>query len=351
MPAVRPVAPDGTVWAFLKSRPILLLLLLTPGIPEYLSGSSPINAVVLNPGQFVFQIVANLGLYGPGALLIHEAKVRWGKGWASVLLLGGAYGILEEGVALSTLFNPAGGPVGTLGTYGHWLGVNWVWSAGIVPFHAVWSISLPILILGLAVPQSVNRRLLSDRGTAATAGILGLDVVLLMIFVHGVSGYWMGLPILSGSLAAVALLILLARRAPAGLLAARTGARNASNRSLLLVGVSFFPVVLLSQGLGEAVRIPAAVDFGLVTTVQALYLAYLTRGGARPSPRGKIVLVLGLVLPIMVLGTIAEIALPLNLLVDLGLVLLLRELWRMYPAAEPAGDPLETHSETSPSTV
>ena len=36
------------------------------------------------------------------------------------------------------------------GFYGHWLGVNWVWVAGIVPVHMIFSISLPILLVGLA---------------------------------------------------------------------------------------------------------------------------------------------------------------------------------------------------------
>jgi len=71
--------------------------LLSPGIPEYISGSSPTSAIVLNPPMFGFQLVANLGLYGPGVLLVREAMVRWNKGWATVLLLGAAYGILEEG--------------------------------------------------------------------------------------------------------------------------------------------------------------------------------------------------------------------------------------------------------------
>lgn len=134
---------------FLKSHSVVCMLLLTPGIPEYLSGSSPVNAIVLNPPQFLFQLAANLGLYGPGVLLIYEARLRWNKGWASVLLLGAAYGILEEGVALSTLFNPDAGPVGPLGQYGHWIGVNWVWVASILPVHMIYSISLPILLLGL----------------------------------------------------------------------------------------------------------------------------------------------------------------------------------------------------------
>ncbi len=61
--------------------------------------------------MFLFQLAGNLGLYVPGALIVREAMVRWNKGWGSVLLLGAAYGILEEGVALSTLFNPKAHPV------------------------------------------------------------------------------------------------------------------------------------------------------------------------------------------------------------------------------------------------
>ncbi|TLY00676.1 MAG: hypothetical protein E6K95_08175, partial [Thaumarchaeota archaeon] len=64
-------------FGYLRRHPVLFLLLLSPGIAEYLSGSSPVAALVINPGQFVFQIVANAGLYGPGVLLVREATVRW----------------------------------------------------------------------------------------------------------------------------------------------------------------------------------------------------------------------------------------------------------------------------------
>src|SRR5438128_4188297 len=124
--------PSWTRGAFgyLRRHPVLCLLLLSPGIAEYLSGSSPVAALVINPRQFVFQIVANVGLYGPGALLVREATVRWRKGWATVLLLGAAYSLLAEGVALSTLFNPPAGPVGALGDLGPWLRRRWARAEG-----------------------------------------------------------------------------------------------------------------------------------------------------------------------------------------------------------------------------
>jgi hypothetical protein len=44
----------GRISSSIQSRPKLLLFLLTPGIVEYLSGSSPIYFLVLNPFVFVY---------------------------------------------------------------------------------------------------------------------------------------------------------------------------------------------------------------------------------------------------------------------------------------------------------
>jgi len=94
---------------------LLFLFLLTPGIPEYLGSASQVTWIVLSPLAFFGQLAANLGLYGSGVILIREAMIRWKKGWASVFLLGVAYGIVEEGLALWTLFNPLAQPVGRWG--------------------------------------------------------------------------------------------------------------------------------------------------------------------------------------------------------------------------------------------
>ncbi|MGI0128719.1 MAG: hypothetical protein ACREEC_00955, partial [Thermoplasmata archaeon] len=110
--ATSPNAPSSpsNLWArvrsFLKAHPILFLALLTPGIPEYLSGSSAFAAIVLNPFWFVLGLSFNLAMYVPGVLLIREAQVRWNKGWATVLALGAAYAIVEEGIGLSTMCYP-----------------------------------------------------------------------------------------------------------------------------------------------------------------------------------------------------------------------------------------------------
>ena len=320
---------DVKVVEFLRGHPVVCLLLLSPGIPEYISGSSPTNAILLNPLMFVFQVAANLGLYGPGVLLVRESMVRWNKGWATVLLLGAAYGILEEGVALSTLFNPHANPVGRLGVYGHWLGVNWVWVAGILPVHMIFSISLPILLLGLAVPSTRGRSLLSRRGLRVASGVLGLDVALLFVLVSRGEGFWMGWPVFVSSLVAMALLVLAARRVPAGALHATGDLPRLGPRAMGAIGALFYTSVLLAEGIGMGAGLPAAVDFALVVAVQGAFLVGVLRAaGSRQNERTLIALALGLVVPIAVIGVISELPLSLTLLPDIAFVLFLRMLWR-----------------------
>ncbi|HYA11047.1 MAG TPA: hypothetical protein VEH10_05200, partial [Thermoplasmata archaeon] len=146
--------------AALRSRPILCLALLTPGIPEYLSSSSPLLNLVVNPGWFFLGLAINVGQYTAGALLIREALIRWRKGPATGLLLALAYGITEEGLGDNTLFNSTHGADGVLGHFGRFAGVNWVWACGVLAFHVVFSIGLPIVLLGLALPSTRGRSLL-----------------------------------------------------------------------------------------------------------------------------------------------------------------------------------------------
>ena len=340
----------GRVRAFLRAHPAVLLVLLSPGIPEYLSGSSPVNAIVLNPGQFAFQIVANLGLYGPGVLLVREAKVRWNKGLASVLLLGAAYGILEEGIALSTLFDPNANPVGTLGTYGHWLGVNWIWAASILPVHMIFSISLPIMLLGLALPETRERSFLPGRKAGLALAVLAADVALLFLAVLKAGQYWMGWPVLLGSCGTVGVLVLAARLAPAGALESATDLPRVGPKVAAVVGAAFYPVVLVSQFGPASAGVPAAVDFVLVLLVQAAFLVFALRIlGRHENERVRLGLAIGLIAPIAAFGVVAERALPLILMADLLAGLFFMRVWRRYPSVKAAGEPKEKPAGEEPS--
>src|SRR5256712_14124769 len=93
-------------------RPLLALTLLSPFIAEMLSGSSP-PLEWLNPVAALLLI----WLYGSGVLAMRQTAVRGNTGWPSVLLLGAAYGIIEEGLAVKSFFDPGWMDLGTLGWY------------------------------------------------------------------------------------------------------------------------------------------------------------------------------------------------------------------------------------------
>lgn len=81
-------------------KAIFSLLILSPGIAELLSSSSP-------PIEFfnLFSFIYLVSFYGSGALLIREFRVRRRLGYSSILFLGMAYGVLEEGVAVKSFFS------------------------------------------------------------------------------------------------------------------------------------------------------------------------------------------------------------------------------------------------------
>jgi len=163
--------------AYFFLNPAIALFFLSPLIAELLSGSAP-PVEFFNPLGFI----AITMLYGNGALIVHELAVRWHKGWSSILILGSAYGIIEEGLMVKSFFDPAWMDLGVLGTYGRWLGVNWVWTEMLIIYHAVFSISLPILLVELIFPAFRNQRWLTNRKLSISFLILSVDVAFGYLF-------------------------------------------------------------------------------------------------------------------------------------------------------------------------
>ena len=121
---------------------VLLIIVLSPLIAELISGSTPF-LTFFRP--FVFLVYT--GFYGIGCLLIREITSHKRLGYASVFLLGAAFGVLEEGIILKSWFDPS------------WMGAQITSQAlrvygisGLQPFanvvyHAVISIATPILLI------------------------------------------------------------------------------------------------------------------------------------------------------------------------------------------------------------
>jgi hypothetical protein len=151
--------------------PPFVLVVVAFLVAELLPGSAPIT----QPGLWPFLLL----IYGPGALLIREAVRRRKRGWASILLLGAAYGLVEEGLALQSLFNPALYHAADWGA--RFLGINGVYAEAAIIIHAVWSAAIPILLTDLLFPGRRDTPYLGRSGLILTGVWYILGVALLAL--------------------------------------------------------------------------------------------------------------------------------------------------------------------------
>src|SRR4051794_2527119 len=122
---------------FSRIAPALVLFFLSPLIAEFLLGDLTL--------QQLPALVALAPFYGGGAILIRETLRRSGRGWPAFLLLALAYGLIEEGIADQSLFNPDFLHLRLL-DYG-WvppLGTSLPWSLYVLGIHIGWSLAVPI---------------------------------------------------------------------------------------------------------------------------------------------------------------------------------------------------------------
>ena len=112
-----------------RTLPWIVLVLTAFVVAELLPGSAPIT----EPGLWPFLHL----IYGPGALLIRELVRRRDRGWESILLFAAAYGFVEEGLALQSLFNPTLHGAADWGARIH--GFNGVYAETALTIHAVWT--------------------------------------------------------------------------------------------------------------------------------------------------------------------------------------------------------------------
>jgi hypothetical protein len=189
-----------------RVSPAIFLFLLAPVCGELLSGSAP-PVEFFTPLTFIMLCL----LYGGGAVLVREMAFRWRKGWVSIMILGAAYGIIEEGLMVKSFFDPGWMDIGILGSYGRWLGVNWVWTVELTIYHAVISIGIPILITTLLFPSWKNTAWVSKGLFVSIFVFFILDVIFGFL---ALTSYRPPLVPYLAALVATAGLILLARHIP-----------------------------------------------------------------------------------------------------------------------------------------
>jgi hypothetical protein len=190
-----------------KILPMLTLFFLAPILAELVSGSAP-PALWFSPGTYLVMVP----LYGAGALLARELAIRWKSGWLGMVVLGAAYGILEEGIDVMSFFNTAWPDLGASAFYGRWAEVSWVWTVHLICYHTAFSIAVPILLVHLIFPKVRGESWFGCFGFFLVGAILGAAVFFGNLFFRSEYHYTPPpLPYLA-AFAAVFALGLLARR-------------------------------------------------------------------------------------------------------------------------------------------
>lgn len=139
----------------------MTLLLLSPLLGELVSAHQTLFQFI-NPIAFVLTALP----YGFGALICRELTVRWGKGWASLVLLGIAYGLYEEAVVARSFWDPDWAELGALRDYTYWRGVTWTYAEVLIHFHLTISIVSSVALAHILHPEHRHESWLSNRGLA-----------------------------------------------------------------------------------------------------------------------------------------------------------------------------------------
>jgi hypothetical protein len=232
-----------------RIAPALVLVFLAPFVGEVLLGNTPV--------RLILSYLLVLPMYGFGALFIREVSRRSGRGWPTILILGVAYGVAEEGLADMSLFNP-----NFLGqhllSYGNLFGVGWPWWFFVLTLHAVWSIGVSIALAEALFARSGEYPWLGRKGLV----ISGVVFVLGLVLVHfvGGQGYQLSAGQLALSLVLTAVIAAVAFLVPRRRVAQPADPRQAPN-PWLAGGVAFVltSAFMAVTRLSYALKLPAGV--------------------------------------------------------------------------------------------
>lgn len=185
--------------------PAIILFFLAPIFAEYLIGILSISEI----GYILFLAP----MYGGGALLIREVTRRSGRGIVTMLILGVAYGLIEEGLIDQMLFNRF-----YLTGQNQWnsfipiLGIDGRLTVYVLAMHAIWSTCIPIIIVEALFPKQGIRPWLSKSGLGIVTSIFILGSVYLSYDTYIDKQFFASTLQLLGTTIAVMLLVIVSFR-------------------------------------------------------------------------------------------------------------------------------------------
>lgn len=183
-----------------QGAPALALFVLAPLMGEVAGAALRLS----NFGE-ALRVAAVVCFYGAGVILVREIAQRLRlSGWG-VILLGVAFALIEEGLALQTIFNPVGmdgEPV-----YGRALGVNWFWGVVVSGYHVVWSVLLPITVVHLVFARRSRTAWLSRPALLSFGALFTVGTALFVLISYLRSDFRLSVVQIVAVLVAVGLLI------------------------------------------------------------------------------------------------------------------------------------------------
>jgi hypothetical protein len=235
------------------------LFFIAPFVAEYLLGDLSLKLlpalIVLGP------------MYGGAALLIREHVRHKGRGWPTILCLGAAYALLEEGLVTQSLFNPDYLKLHMnflQPAHIPFLGIGGWWTMLMLNVHTFWSIGVSIALAEGLWPERAREPWLGKVGHTVVDVLFLLGLVANTLIGFKQNHFWASRLQLGVTALLCVLLVVVALATPAGM-----RKREGTVPSPWLTGVATLALALLLQ------LVPMRWGWGAVAamlTVDAVFL-------------------------------------------------------------------------------
>ncbi|MDR3613659.1 MAG: hypothetical protein P4L53_08830 [Candidatus Obscuribacterales bacterium] len=265
-----------------------LLLFFVPAASVELLSSNTSLAQYFTPTVF---LIFNI-LYGAAALLAREALCRWNKGMASMMLLGMAYGMINEGPCSKGIFDPHYYAVIAFGleNVARFFGINIAWAASISAIHTIFSITVPILLVSAVFPGKE-----SWLGNKVYFSVLCIFIAAVALAQMSFDKPFIPDPGASAVVIALILLLITAARFFPDIALPKFG-KQPADVALFACG-AFYAYALFFAAMGLPKICPSVVlDTGALISLLLLFLWFMLKL-PETSGRAQVMLVAGLLFP------------------------------------------------------
>lgn len=282
-----------------KLSPAMALLLLGPIFGELISAHQSLFQFI-NPLAFVLTALP----YGCGAIVCRELKVRWGKGWFSLVLLALAYGLYEEALVARSVWDPEWAELGALREYTYWKGVTWTFFEVLLHFHVTISILCSVVLAEILFPAQRRKSWVTNR----QLGWCFVGLALWMPALVLINPFMPTLPALVFTVGAIAGLVYAAWRVPAQVFPPRKGTATAPFWYGVVAGVNTTVVFVLVFMLPEVdpAWLPTwPVTLVIVAALDLLAFALILRwsgNGTAWTDQHRLALIMGFAAFYLVIG-------------------------------------------------